>query len=127
MKMLEPHSMRVDSDRGPDDGSCVQTGIEHLDFSARCGCEDDQHPHETRCTTSAVIFITQHHVDACTADGLDELGNASGLLCRDCLTRYVQDAELLLRRRCAYGRLQCVTCGAPMSRLSGVVRDARPL
>jgi hypothetical protein len=48
-------------------------------------------------------------------------------LCRDCLTRYVQDAARLLARRRAYGRAQCTTCGAPMSRLSDIVREARPL
>ncbi|BBX75078.1 hypothetical protein H7H78_06510 [Mycobacterium shinjukuense] len=75
------------------------------------------------CSNQATHIVHRHAVDRCNQPQVDPFGNIVEILCIACLWRV--EAEVL----CQLGRLRrhtdacCLTCGAPVSELSDIMRD----
>ncbi|OBI95320.1 hypothetical protein [Mycobacterium asiaticum] len=78
---------------------------------------------ESGCSNRATFIVHRHAVDACNHPHVDPFGNIVEILCIACLWR--AEAEVLVQ----LGQLRrspdasCLTCGAPVSELSDIMRD----
>ena len=78
---------------------------------------------EAGCTNHATYVVHRHAVDECNHPDVDPFGNIVEIVCIACLMR--AEAEILVQ----VGQLRrssgayCLTCGAPMSELSDIMRD----
>ncbi|OBK25831.1 hypothetical protein A5634_25775 [Mycobacterium asiaticum] len=78
---------------------------------------------DTGCNNRATHIIHRHAVDECNRPHVDPFGNIVEILCIACLWR--AEAEVLVQ----VGQLRrtsdayCLTCGAPVSEASDIMRD----
>ncbi|MBW0015646.1 hypothetical protein [Mycobacterium sp.] len=77
---------------------------------------------EARCTNQATHVVYRHAVDECNRPNLDPSGNIVDILCISCVRSL--KAQLLQQvdriARCPGGN--CLTCGAPVHKLSDIMR-----
>jgi hypothetical protein len=82
---------------------------------------------DTGCTNRAAYIVHRHAVDQCNHPQMDPFGNIVEILCIACL--WHAEAEVLVQvgqfRRSSDSR--CLTCGAPVSELSDIMRDVAAL
>lgn len=82
---------------------------------------------ESGCANRATHVVHRHAVDQCNHSHVDPFGNIVEILCIVCVWR--AEAEVLLQ----VGQLRgssgayCLTCGAPVSELSDIMRDVAAL
>jgi hypothetical protein len=91
----------------------------------RCRCPE----HPDGCGNTASYAVHIHAVDACNGEGLDPFGNRIELRCSDCtsaLRAYVSTQLARINHQRA-GRAHCLGCGAPLVKVSDVVRSAARL
>lgn len=77
---------------------------------------------EVGCTNRATHIVYHHAVDECNRPNLDPSGNIVDILCIRCVRRLKAEALQQVDRisRCPGG--YCLTCGAPVGKLSDIMR-----
>jgi hypothetical protein len=77
---------------------------------------------EAGCTNRATHIVHRHAVDQCNRPNLDPSGNVVEILCIGCVRRLKAQVLQQVDRinRCPGG--YCLTCGAPVHKLSDVMR-----
>ena len=77
---------------------------------------------EAGCANRATHIIYRHAVDACNRPDLDPSGDIVDILCISCMravkAQVLQQVDRMTRCPGAY----CLTCGAPVHKLSDVMR-----
>lgn len=108
---------------GPD----IDPSIAHLDFAV-CQCEMQDHPHG-HCTDEATRRVELHALDHCTADSdeLNEDGNRVLDLCPGCYEVIRKVCTGYVAALSAHGRPHCLGCGAPITCVRHVIREAKKL
>lgn len=75
------------------------------------------------CTNRADFIVHLHAVDECNHPQLDPFGNTVEILCIACLWRAEAEVLLQVGRLRRHSGASCLTCGAPVSELSDIMRD----
>jgi hypothetical protein len=75
------------------------------------------------CTNRATYIVSLHAVDECNRPQLDPFGNTVEILCIACLWRAEAEAVLQVGRLGRHAAASCLTCGAPVTELSDIMRD----
>ena len=77
---------------------------------------------ECGCTNRATHIVYRHAVDECNRPHLDPSGNIVDILCVGCMRSLKTELLAQVDRiaRCPGG--YCLTCGAPMHKLSDIMR-----
>lgn len=78
---------------------------------------------EVGCTNRADFIVHLHAVDECNHPQLDPFGNTVEILCIACLWRAEAEVLLQVGRLRRHSGASCLTCGAPVSELSDIMRD----
>jgi hypothetical protein len=77
---------------------------------------------EAGCANRATHVVHRHAVDKCNQPNLDPFGNTVDILCIGCVrsvkVEVLQQVDRITRCPCAY----CLTCGAPVHKLSDIMR-----
>ena len=77
---------------------------------------------ETGCTKRATHVVYRHAVDECNRPNLDPSGNIVDILCISCVrslkVQVLQQVDRIARSPGGY----CLTCGAPVLKLSDIMR-----
>ena len=82
---------------------------------------------ECGCTNLATHIVSLHAVDRCNHPQLDPWGNVIEILCIACLWRAEAEVLCHVSRLARRSGSSCLTCGAPVSELSDIMRDVVPL
>jgi hypothetical protein len=99
----------------PQSASPIPDALAALDWhEMTCQCES--------CTNPATHIVYRHAVDECNRPNLDPSGNIVDILCVRCLRRLKAEVLQQVDRisRCPGG--YCLTCGAPVDKLSDIMR-----
>lgn len=81
----------------------------------------------TGCTNRATHIVHLHAVDACNHPDLDSSGNMIDILCVGCVAEVAHTAH---RQAVQFDRFldpHCLTCGAPVTKLTDIVRAVETL
>ena len=79
------------------------------------------------CSNLATHIVHVHMVDDCDDPNLDSCGNLVDILCATCLRDVLFEALQQVDRIGRYPGACCLTCGAPVRRLSDVMRRVAQL
>ncbi|OBJ48867.1 hypothetical protein [Mycobacterium sp. 1423905.2] len=82
---------------------------------------------EAGCSNRATHIVHLHAVDSCDHPNLDPFGNTVEILCIACLWQAAAEALAQVGRLRGAEAVHCLTCGAPVSELSDIMRDAAAL
>jgi hypothetical protein len=93
-----------------------------LEWSPLCGCT-----HHGGCTRPATHIVRVHAIGSCGQDGRDADGNYCWLRCAVCLSQMRAEVARSLEELNRRFIPQCESCGAPMVRVSDVVRQVEKL
>lgn len=86
------------------------------------GCNCPCHPHG--CGNRATHVVEIHALHRCNEPGLT-FGNRVELRCVECLLRLQAEVHFRLKELSRWGVGECGSCGAPVTRMTDVVRDWR--
>ncbi|MHA7649718.1 hypothetical protein ACX9NE_08155 [Mycobacterium sp. ML4] len=75
------------------------------------------------CTNRATYIVHRHAVDECNHDHVDPFGNVVEIVCIACLWRAEAEILVQLDQLKPSSSAYCLTCGAPVSELSDIMRD----
>ncbi|GAB7141996.1 hypothetical protein [Mycobacterium riyadhense] len=99
------------------------TGNEIPDMLAALDWREITCQSEAGCTNRANFVVHLHAVDACNHPQLDPFGNTIEILCIACLWRAEAEALLQVGRLRRHSNATCLTCGAPLTELSDIMRE----
>lgn len=104
----------------------VEPSIAHLDFPV---CECEMESCGGQCTNEATHRIEIHALDHCASpnEGLNEDGNRTLKLCAPCYETLRAIVSQYVIRLTQHGRPMCVGCGAPITCVKQVIREAKKL
>ena len=98
--------------------------LQALDWTDyRCACAH----HRDGCTNRAGYVVSIHAVHHCNDAGLDPFGNRIEIRCAECVQRLHVHVRDSLARLDPWGSPPCQSCGAPITRVSDVVRSVEKL
>lgn len=86
-------------------------------------CQCPQHTGPRGCREPARYILHIHAINRCNQPGLDPFGNRIEIRCRACLKRFKAHVAYQLWKLNRWGPNACETCGAPITRLSDVLRE----
>lgn len=87
----------------------------------RCACTH----HPGGCSNRAGYVVSVHAIHRCSTAGLDPFGNQVEIRCAECVQRLHATVRDSLNRLLPWGSPPCQSCGAPITRVSDVVRFRR--
>jgi hypothetical protein len=74
------------------------------------------------CTNEATHIVHLHAVDCCNHPDLDSSGNVIDILCVGCLADVAHQAHRQAVQFDRYLDPHCLTCGAPVTKMTDIVR-----
>jgi hypothetical protein len=82
---------------------------------------------EAGCTNRATHIVHLHAVDQCSHPYLDSSGNIISILCAGCLSGIALEFLRQVERLKRFPDSCCLTCGAPVGKLTDIVREVSVL
>jgi hypothetical protein len=77
---------------------------------------------EAGCTNRATHVVHRHAVDRCNQPNLDPFGNIVDILCIGCVRSLKVEILQQVDRITRCPEANCLTCGAPVQKLSDIMR-----
>lgn len=103
------------------------TGNEIPDTLAALDWRDVTCQSKAGCTNRATHIVHLHAVDKCNRPHADPFGNFIEIVCIACLWRAEAEALLQVGKLRRHADASCLTCGAPVTELSDIMRDVAEL
>ena len=82
---------------------------------------------ETGCSNRATHIMHRHAVDECDHPHVDSFGNIVEIVCIVCLWRAEAELQVQVGQLRRSSGAYCLTCGAPVSELSDIMREVAAL
>lgn len=95
--------------------------LDWIDY--RCGCAH----HPGGCGNRAGYVVSVHAIHRCNDGGLNPFGNRVEIRCGECVSRLHATVRESLSRLLPWGSPPCQSCGAPIARVSDIVRSVEKL
>jgi hypothetical protein len=119
MSAPEPLTPARDTTKAP---TPATEALRALEWSPLCQCT-----RHGGCTRPATHIVRVHAIGSCGQDGRDADGNYCWLRCAVCLSQMRAEVARSLEELNRRFIPQCESCGAPMVRVSDVVRQVEVL
>jgi hypothetical protein len=92
------------------------TSLDWTEYACNCPC------HPQGCGNRATHVVSIHALHRCNEPGLT-FGDRVEFRCVECLLRLQAEVHFRLKDINRWGIGECGTCGAPMTRMTDLVRD----